>query len=304
MSQPALTETIIQSLGLENDSKQHKPPPAVSPPLHKHEDSEPFNEKWHNRSLIGMLTYLARNTRPDIEYAVHQCARFQCNPRKPHGNAIKCIGRYLIGTRDKGLTFKPTKDLSHFECYVDADFAGNYTKTNSEDPNSVKSRTGCVIKYAGCPITWFSRLQTEIALSTTEAEYIALSTAAREVLPLRELILEIKQILNIPGAKLQISCTLFEDNKGAEELAKVPKNRPGTKHIAVKYHHFRQAVKDDILQVKRIATDEQLADIFTKPLVKMPLEHLRKQIMGWPAMLSHGNVDQKTFEAYVACSMK
>ena len=218
-----------------------------------------------------MLTYLARNTRPDIEYDVHQCARFQVNPRKPHAAAIKRIGRYLIGTRDKGLVFKPTGDLSEFECYVDADFAGNYTTENNEDPNSVKSRTGCVIKYAGCPITWFSRLQSEIALSTTEAEYIALSTAAREVLPLRELIIELKTILDIPQADLKIRCTLFEDNKGAEELAKVPKNRPRTKHIAVKYHHFRTAVQQGYLLVKRVDTLEQLADIFTKPLTRQPL---------------------------------
>ena len=105
MSQPALTDTIIETLGLENDSKQHLTP-AVSPPLQKYEESEPFDEKWSYRSLIGMLTYLARNTRPDIEYAVHQCARFQVNPRKPHTAAIKRIGRYLIGTRDKGLIFK------------------------------------------------------------------------------------------------------------------------------------------------------------------------------------------------------
>ena len=100
-----------------------------------------------------MLTYLARNTRPDIEYAVHQCSRFQCEPRKPHGNAIKRIGRYLLGTKDKGLSFKPSNHLSHFECYVDADFADNYTSETCEDPNSVKSRTGCVIKYGGIPIT-------------------------------------------------------------------------------------------------------------------------------------------------------
>jgi hypothetical protein len=147
MSQPALTNTIIDSLGLENNSKQHLTP-AVSPPLQKHKESEPFNEKWSYRSFIGMLTYLARNTRPDIEYDVHQCARFQCNPRKPHADAIKHIGRYLIGTRDKSLIFKSTGDLSKFECYVDADFAGNYTQEYCEDSNSVKSRTGCVIKHA------------------------------------------------------------------------------------------------------------------------------------------------------------
>ena len=301
MSQPALTDTIIETLGLENDSKQHLTP-AVSPPLQKYEESEPFDEKWSYRSLIGMLTYLARNTRPDIEYAVHQCARFQVNPRKPHAAAIKRIGQYLIGTRDKGLIFKPTGELSEFECYVDADFAGNYTTENNEDPNSVKSRTGCVIKYAGCPITWFSRLQSEIALSTTEAEYIALSTAAREVLPLRELIIELKTILDIPQADLKIRCTLFEDNKGAEELAKVPKNRPRTKHIAVKYHHFRTAVQQGYLLVKRVDTLEQLADIFTKPLARQPLEYLRMQIMGWTAMLSHGNSTVEQFQAFVACA--
>ena len=90
---------IIKILELERDSKHHKTP-AVSSPLNKHEVSEPFNEKWSYRSLIGMLTYLARNARPDIEYDVHQCARFQCDPRKPHDNAIRRIGRYIIGTKD------------------------------------------------------------------------------------------------------------------------------------------------------------------------------------------------------------
>ena len=100
MTQPALIKSIIDALGLQNDSKQHKIP-AVNPPLQKHSHSEPFNETWNYRSLIGMLTYLARNTRPDIEYAVHQCARFQSDPRKAHANAIKRIGRYFIATADK-----------------------------------------------------------------------------------------------------------------------------------------------------------------------------------------------------------
>ena len=105
------------------------------------------------------------------------------------------------------------------------------------------------------------------------------------------MILELKPILGIPEADLLIKCTLFEDNKGAEELANIPKNRPRTKHIAVKYHHFREAVKSKILMVERVDTTDQLADIFTKPLAKIPLEYLRKKIMGWTAMLSHGNMD-------------
>ena len=107
-------------------------------------------------------------------------------------------------------------------------------------------------------------------MSITEVGYISLSTSTRKLLPLRGLIVELKTIL-IPEAKLQVRHTLFEDSKVADELPKVPKNRPRTKHIAVKYHHFRQAVKDKILLVKRIGTEEQLVDIFTKLLARIPL---------------------------------
>ena len=81
----------------------------------------------------------------------------------------------------------------------------------------------------------------------------------------------------------------------AEELAKVPKNRPRTKHIATKYHHFREHVRTGTLLVKRVETTEQLADIFTKALAKKPLEYLRKQIMGWTAILSHRQESDQTF---------
>ena len=132
---------------------------------------------------------------------MHQCARFQCDPRKAHANAIKRIGRYLLGTADIGMVYSPSKDLINLECFEDADFARNYTAEHNDDPNSVKSRSGCVIKYANCPITWYSRIQQEISQSTTEAEYIALSTGAREVLPLRSLLEELKPILNLPKQK-------------------------------------------------------------------------------------------------------
>ena len=102
---------------------------------------------------------------------------------------------------DKGLIFNPTIDLSHFKCYADAEFAGNNTIDTYEYPNSVKSRAGCVIKYAGCHTTCFSKLQIEISLSTAETKYIALSIGAREILPLRELILKITPTWNILEAK-------------------------------------------------------------------------------------------------------
>ena len=103
--------------------------------------------------------------------------------------------------------------------------------------------------------------------------------------------MELKPILDIPDAELLIRCTLFEDNKDAEKLANIPKNRPRTKHIAVKYHHFREVIKSKILMVERVDTIDQLAGIFTKPLATISLEYLRNKIMSWTVMLSHGNMD-------------
>ena len=126
------------------------------------------------------------------------------------------------------------------ECYVDADFAGGYTAskttTNTRD---CLSRTGYIIKYAGCPIIWSSKLQSAIALSTTEAEYMALSTAMREVIFLFNMMNEMREHdIKLPNTVPKIHCKIFEDNSGAVELAKQPKLRPRTKHIAIQYHHF------------------------------------------------------------------
>ena len=126
-------------------------------------------------------------------------------------------------------------------------FAGNYTSETCEDPNSVKSRTWCVIKYAGYSITWLSCLQTEISWSKVEVEYVVILTAARDILPLRSIVIELNPILKILTVELVMKYTLFEDNKGAEELTNVTKNRPRTKHIAVKYHHFHEAVRKNAI---------------------------------------------------------
>ena len=128
--------------------------------------------------------YLTSNTHPEIQFAVHQCARFTHCPRASHEEAVKHICCYLQGAKGEGLTFKPDVSLQ-LDCYVDADFAGLWNYENDQDPVCVKSRSGFVMTLGGCPIQWSSKLQTEIALSTTEAEYIALSQAMRELIPLR-----------------------------------------------------------------------------------------------------------------------
>ncbi len=131
-------------------------------------------------------------------------------------------------------------------------------------------------------MVWVSKLQTEIALSMTVAEYKALSSAAREILPMITLTKEAakRKIITKTKAPL-IHCKLFEDNKGAIEMANVPKIRPQTKHLNIKYHFLRQYVQQGILQVLHISGTDQIADIFTKALDMASFTKHCQKIMGW-----------------------
>ena len=126
-------------------------------------------------------------------------------------------------------------------------------------------------------------MQTEIALSTTESEYISLSSALRETIPMMRLIWEFKDKFN--GENIvstpTIRCTLFEDNSGALELASTPKMRPRTRHINIKYHHFHEYVRRKIIMIQSVRTNEQLADIFTNPLPCDLFAKFRDQIFAW-----------------------
>ncbi len=281
MTQPLLIQSIINDMGFQDNSNGRNFPTLSSKILLRHKDSQDHDEKWHYRGIIGKLNYLEKSTRPDISYAVHQCARFMENPKVEHTKAVKAIVRYLIATKDKGLLCTPND--SSLECFCDADFAGNYHISEAEqETDTARSRTGYVIKYAGCPLIWASRLQTEIALSTTESEYISLSTSLRDVIPLMNLIEELRKAgFDYSPMKPRIYCKAFEDNSGALELAKAPKLRPRTKHINIKYHHFREFVKDGKVELYKIDTEEQDADILTKGLPEASFTYLRKKIMGW-----------------------
>ena len=103
--------------------------------------------------------YLATNSRPDIAFSVNQCARFTHNPKHSHAQGVKRILRYLKGTQYKGMSLIPSSELK-VDCYVDADFAGLWSVENDQDPVCVKSRTGFLIMFMGCPVVWISKLQT------------------------------------------------------------------------------------------------------------------------------------------------
>ena len=126
-------------------------------------------------------------------------------------------------------------------------------------------------------------MQTTISLSTTEAEYVALSTALRDVIFILQLRDEFEEfgIKLSPGTPQVKHCSVHEDNVGALELANNPKLRPRTKHIAVQYHHFRSYVENGTIKVHHISTTEQLADMFTKPLPREQFQALRYKLLGW-----------------------
>jgi len=287
LNQPHLIDSVLDELGFHKEAKNE--PKTKSTPVHTnevpHKDGRgnPFNESWSYRRVIGKLNFLEKSTRPDIAYAVHQCARFQSDPKESHAKAVKRIGRYLLATRDKGYIINPNQERTLLECYADADFSGNWLKDIAEhNATTAQSRTGFVILFAGCPLIWGSRLQTEIALSTTEAEYMALSTALRETIPLINLIQELKEKHFLNEIKTpMIHCKAFEDNSGALELATSPKMRPRTKHINIKYHHFRSYVESGQISLQKVSTENQLADIFTKPLSYPLFSKLRTTLLRW-----------------------
>ena len=282
LTQPQLIDSIIHDLHLQRGSNTKNTPAITTKLLHKDAEGTEMTPEFHYRSVIGKLNFLEKSTRPDISVSVHQCVRFTEHPKRCHAEAVKRIGRYLLGTRDKGIIIDPNSPW-HFDCWVDADYAGNWRYENAHvDPMTSKSRSGWIVRFAGAPITWASKMQTITALSTTEAEYIALSTSLREVIPLMGILKEAREHgINIKDIPPKVHCTVFEDNSGALELARLPKMRPRTKHINQAFHHFREHVERGDIIVNATPTEDQLADILTKPLPEAIFQKHRQSIMGW-----------------------
>ena len=192
-------------------------------------------------------------------------------------------------------------DNRKVDCYVDADFAGAFAVENPQDPISVKSRTGYVITYRGSPLLWVSKMQTQVALSTMEAEYVALSQSMRDLIPIRQILQEIMTTVfkvaptityrsfskafedvkdrSIPSNIEQ--STVYEDNHACFKFARMAQLSPRTKHIGIPYHWFRSKVESLDIQIASIPTAQQLGDPFTKGLPQVPFELFHKTLMGW-----------------------
>ena len=206
--------------------------------------------------LLGELQYLANATRPDIAFAVNRLASYTANPSLQHTGALKRILRYLAGTRTLGITYSamPSKNRGSnlFEGYADAAYM---------NVDEYRSTSGYVFIVGGGAISWMSRKQSTVALSTANAEYVALSEAGREACWLRNLFEE----LGFP----QLSPTVIHgDNDGSIAMAKNPQFHKKSKHIATKWHWIREQTERETISLHSIRDPEQTADILTKSLAR------------------------------------
>ncbi|GBM68121.1 Retrovirus-related Pol polyprotein from transposon TNT 1-94 [Araneus ventricosus] len=201
------------------------------------------------RELVGGLLYLATSTRPDIANTVSKLSQFLNYYDSTHWKAAKRVLRYLKKTINFGLIFKRT-DEPLFG-YTDTDWA------NSLDDR--KSYTGFCFILSGSAISWESRKQCTVALSSTEAEYMALSDGTKEAIYLRKLLNE------LCDADVK-SVRLLSDNKGAIKLAENPIFHRRTKHIDIRHHFVREALNNNVINIKYISTEDMAADVLTKAL--------------------------------------
>jgi hypothetical protein len=152
LTQTGLTDRIITSMGLEDANPKESPAEYGALPTDR--EGDPCNEGFNYPSVVGMLIYLASNSRPDIAFAVHQCARFTHHSRLIHEQALKRIGRCLVGTKTKGLILDPKRNDLGIDLFVDADFAGLWSYEDPQDPSCVKSQTGDLRKK--CLVGWLA----------------------------------------------------------------------------------------------------------------------------------------------------
>ena len=260
MGQPAYIERVLKKYGMQN-AKSVSTPVDLGTKLAKFADGDQIFDHSVYQSAVGSLLYLSTGTRPDIAFAVSNVAKFSSNPGTKHWKAVKRILRYLKGTAGLGLLYLAT-NTDELHGYSDSDWAG--------DLDDRKSTSGYLFRLSGAPISWRSRKQTSVALSTAEAEYVSLSSATQEVMWLRRLTSELK---NGPTK----ATVLYEDNQSAIAMTRNAQFHGRAKHIAIRNHFVREKVSEGVVELKYCPTDRMIADMLTKGLSCAVFERLRNE---------------------------
>jgi hypothetical protein len=267
LSQSQYVENILCRYGLQQMKPQTTPaqPGDHLEVVEETDQRLTADEKYLYQQLVGSLLYIAICTRPDIADAVRNVATQTSEPTTKHLTAAKRILRYLKHTQDTNLTYQ-RESKNQIVGYVDASWG--------ENKNTRKSTTGFVFCYARGAIAWKSKTQPTIALSSCEAEYMALTLAIQEATH----ILQTIGSAEIPTQSSVIY--LLEDNQAAIALASNPTTTSRTKHIDIKLHFIREVIKRGKIIIKHCPTDKQVADLLTKSLSRTKFEQLKLQILG------------------------
>ena len=250
-------EKVLKKFG-QTEAKPVSTPADLNVKLQKEDGVSRLVDAILYQSIVGSLLYAAIATRPNIAQAVGVVSKFCASPTQGHLTAAKRILRYLKETTYLGLSYKTCAE-GNLTGYSDADWAG--------DIDDRHSTSGNVFLLAGGAVSWLSKKQATVALSTAEAEYVALSAATQEVIWLRRLLTDV-------GVPPEGPTVVHEDNQGAIAMAKNPVGHARTKHIDIRYHFVREGVQNGAIVLKYIATDEMIADMLTKPLPKHRFEKL------------------------------
>jgi hypothetical protein len=218
------------------------------------------------RGLVGSLLYCAVATRPDIAVAVSKLARVMADPGPKHYRQALHLLRYLKGTMDLGVRYSKGGVANVLTAFTDADYAGC--------PDTRRSTSGYVCFLNNGPVSWMSKLQQTVAVSTTEAEYMAASYCASEVVFLRGLLEDLEFAQHGPTL-------MHEDNQGAVCLMKNSVMHSRAKHIDVRYHFVRDLIRGEVVNVQYCQTNENVADILTKLLPRPIFEKHRARLLGY-----------------------
>lgn len=256
LSQRAYSERIIKKFNMSDAKPRSTPLPAGivlsadDSPQSAEESSEMRNVPY--REALGSLMWLQVATRPDLSFTVNLLSRFANNPGQAHWSALKHTLAYLKGTLDYGITYYKGASLRPYG-YVDSDYAG--------DIDTSRSTEGNVFFVAGGPVSWASKRQDRVSLSTVESEYTAFTRATQQALWLTKFMDELNMNQEQP-------VVVYADNNSAIANTQNNKNHCRTKHIRVKYHFVKECVDRGKITFTYIPSAENLADILTKPLAR------------------------------------
>jgi hypothetical protein len=258
---------IINVFGMENANPKYTPlPPNINlndtQPMPIPVSDAEFMQDKDYRKATGMLNYISNGTRPDISFTVNTLMRFNNDPRPFHWNLVKHCIAYLKATSTLAITYKRNVDIKPYG-FSDASYA--------DDPDSRKSTAGYVFMSSGGPVSWKSMTQRRVSTSTGEAEYVSASESGKQARWMYSWYTEIDQSFDLP-------IIIYCDNDAAVTATRNTGGHGKLKHVDVKIHWIREAVKLGFIHVAPISSAENIADIFTKSLSRPRLEYLIKKL--------------------------